>query len=63
MVDFDRRRPISGGISREREKKKRENLESDIALRRSRDPLPVGDFSFPRREKKHLLARGEGTRR
>ncbi|RZR90337.1 hypothetical protein BHM03_00018203 [Ensete ventricosum] len=44
-LEIDRRRPISGGSSRGREKKKREkNLESV-------DPSPAGDFFSPRGEK------------
>ncbi|RRT39341.1 hypothetical protein B296_00059221 [Ensete ventricosum] len=62
-VDFDYRRSISGGINRGR-KKKREKLESALLSRslRMRDPSPAGDFFSPRKEKKCLLARGEGTR-
>ncbi|RRT47122.1 hypothetical protein B296_00053951 [Ensete ventricosum] len=50
-VDFNRRRPISGGISRGRKKKrekKRENLEIQHCSP-NLDPLPVG-FSVLRRE-------------
>ncbi|RZS29231.1 hypothetical protein BHM03_00062937 [Ensete ventricosum] len=62
-VDFDYRRSISGGINRGR-KKKREKLELALLSRslRMRDPSPAGDFFSPRKEKKCLLARGEGTR-
>ncbi|RRT79873.1 hypothetical protein B296_00018109 [Ensete ventricosum] len=59
---MDRRWPISDGSSQgrekeeEREKKREKNIESV-------DPSPTGDFFSLCREKKHLLAWGEGTRR
>ncbi|RZS02727.1 hypothetical protein BHM03_00032798 [Ensete ventricosum] len=57
MVDFNRRRPISSGIIRGREKE--EEGEPEVRHRSS----PAGDFFSPCGEKKRLLALGEGTRR
>ncbi|RWW44086.1 hypothetical protein BHE74_00050185 [Ensete ventricosum] len=53
MVDFDRRWPISSGISRGR-KKKREKKEENLEIQHCSpdpDPLPAG-FSVLREEKK-----------
>ncbi|RWW79027.1 hypothetical protein BHE74_00012714 [Ensete ventricosum] len=62
-VDFNRRRPILGGINRGRKKKReKKNLESSATLR-PRNPSSAVDFFSHREEKTRLPAWGEGTRR
>ncbi|RRT51591.1 hypothetical protein B296_00051021, partial [Ensete ventricosum] len=58
--DFDRRRPISSGIS---EGGRRRGEPGDFFARSSCDPSPAGDFFSPCWEKKHLPTWGEGSRR